>query len=245
MFKIKRIEKRVNTRKIMYSALAFIVVGITTMTLAYATLSTTLKITGSAEFQDASWNLLLEEYPMDDLPEIPPNATVNGNVLSYGNAQLITKPTIVGTQLNNYKVSLGKLGDMIMLEYKLTNLGNIPAKAVSGIWNEFEVTSESNDESDIELVYENFLYIYELYEIIYNEEGEMVDSIRIGPDDILCPGAVFVVQIVHGYNGAAPRVPYGKTTISNMGVEIKFEAADQNLCDGKNPVTPNDENDLE
>ena len=61
MFKIKRIEKRVNTRKLMYSMLAFVLVGITTMTIAYATLSTTLKITGSAEFQDASWNLLLEE----------------------------------------------------------------------------------------------------------------------------------------------------------------------------------------
>ena len=37
---------------------------------------------------------------------------------------------------------------------------------------------------------------------------------------------MFAVQISHSYSIDAPRVPYGKTTISNLGVEFDFEAAD-------------------
>ena len=58
-------------------------------------------------------------------------------------------------------------------------------------------------------------------------------------DAILCPGASFEVYLSVGISEHAPRVPYEKTTISNLSAEFNFVAADQNLCDGDTPVTPN------
>ena len=60
MIKKKRIDRTIKSKKNLYYSLFFVLVGITTMTIAYATLSATLKITGSAEFEDASWEFILE-----------------------------------------------------------------------------------------------------------------------------------------------------------------------------------------
>ena len=76
------------------------------MTIAYATLSTTFKITGSAEFEDASWNLSLQKYNVPDYWEINDDATVSGYVMTYGKAKLLNPPTLTGTSINDYKISL-------------------------------------------------------------------------------------------------------------------------------------------
>ena len=85
MFKRKSI--RINNKKLMYSMFAFVLIGIITMTIAYATLSTTLRIAGSAEFEDASWSFILEEFEIPDYWEIP-DEFKDGNVVSYGSASL-------------------------------------------------------------------------------------------------------------------------------------------------------------
>lgn len=78
----KRASLRISNRKLMYSMLAFVLVGITTMTIAYATLSTTLKITGSAEFQEASWDFVVSKLIIPDAWEVPEELLVAENVIS-------------------------------------------------------------------------------------------------------------------------------------------------------------------
>ena len=230
-----KIKERIVEKKVMRIVFLFVLLAIITMSIAYAVLSTTLNITGRTEVLDASWNMELEELIVEDYSTPPENATVSGNVISYGNAQLIIEPTIVDTQIINYKISFGKVGDSILLEYKLTNTGTIPAKVVSSKWKDYVISSETNNQEDIQLVNDYFNSNYELYELILNN-GKIVDSKLIEPGDILCPGAVFAVQISHSYSVNAPRVPYGKTTISNLGVEFDFEAADKKLCNGSTYV---------
>ena len=241
MFKNIRIDRRVNSRKIMYSALAFTLIGITTMTIAYATLSTTLKITGSAEFQDASWNLVLEEFT--DYPWDTTGASkVDGNLVVFGSGKLLQKPTIQGTTIGNYKVSIAKAGDGVFLEYKLTNMGDIPARLDSVTWSDPVVTSSTNDQDDIQLIYNYFEPFPEIRGLI-KEDGVVTSSYPVGEDSILCPGAVFEILISNYYDHDAPRVPYSKVEISNLSVDFNFVAADQNLCDGDTPLNDPDYND--
>ena len=91
--------------------------------------------------------------------------------------------------------------------------------------------------------YENFLFYADLWEG-YLENGELIDyGVHFGEDDILCPGASIAIEIYTGYEYDAPRVPYKAITISNLGMDFNFIAADQNLCNGDTPVTPNNAND--
>ena len=242
MFK-KRASLRISNRKIMYSMLAFVLVGITTMTIAYATLSTTLKITGSAEFQEASWDFVVTKLSIPDWWEVPSELLTADNVISYGDIKFIKTPTITGTTISNLDVSIKNIGDGLEAYYQITNTGEIPARLDSIIPSEWTVTSPSNNQEDIELVYENLIFDGSMNEIYY-EDGVYVDNgSRIYLDDILCPGATAGIEIIIGYRPDAPRVPYSAIKVSNLSVDINFVAVDQNLCDGDTPVTPNDAND--
>ena len=90
------------TRRTMYCALAFVLISITTMTLAYAALSTTLTITGTAEFKDVSWGIIVEEV---DVPsDFYDKAIIDGKTATLGTAKFLTKPTLTGTSINNFCV---------------------------------------------------------------------------------------------------------------------------------------------
>lgn len=228
---------RLNNRKFMYSMLVFVFICIVTISIAYATLSVTLRITGSAEFKDASWELVLEEFPDFGWAGEVETGVVNGNVVTYGDAKSLQKPTIVGTNLENFKVSLASINDCVEYEYKITNTGEIPAMLESVVWDDYIV--ESNNPENIDLINDYLDYEFGLYELFFDENGGNSYGYEMEEGTILCPGASFEVYLSIGYDVNAPRVPYEKTTISNLGVQFNFVAADQNLCDGDTPVTPN------
>ena len=234
MFK-KRYDRRINSRKIMYSTLAFVLVGITTMTLAYATLSTTLKITGSAEFQEAGWSFVIEELQIPSDWDIPAE-NVNGNTITYGKAKLLEKPTISGTSINDFKISIGQAGDEVYQEYILKNTGDVPAYISSYTYDEFEVIAEN--EEDKQLVKENFVGAVIFIEYHKDENGEWIpgDYFQDYADILICPGGQVGVELFSGYNPEAPRIPYGQASISNLDVDFILTATDQNYCEDGEPV---------
>ena len=135
---------------------------------------------------------------------------------------------------------MSKLGDGLYQNYKLTNTGEVPARLESIVYSEPEFDSDNDEE--IELVYENFVFGAGMWSCTL-ENGELIcgaDYLDI--NDIICPGATFALQIITGYNPQAPRVPYEAMTISNLSVDFNFVAADQNLCDGSTPIVDDEEN---
>lgn len=243
MLKKVRIDRTIKSKKILYYLLFFVFAAISTLTIAYAVLSTTLKITGSAEFEDASWNLVLEEwgYSVNEGEEIPPGMNIEGNTMLYGSGKLLKKPTLLGASITDFKVSLGKLGDAVLQNYYLINNGDIPARLESINYGDFDVISSTNNLEEIELVYDYFVSNAMLWECFPDEDNEekLYCPHQVSEESILCPGATFGLQIINGYMPNAPRVPYEKITIDNLNIEFNFVAADQNLCNGSTPVTPN------
>lgn len=229
-------KNRRTNRKTMYLVLAFACVSLLSMTLVYASLSTTLKITGTAKFKDASFGLTLEE--------LSPSAFVRGywdggrfdeNMWIYGTAELLKKPTVVGTSINDYRVSLTKPWDEIELYYKLTNVGSIPVVLENAIFSEPIYTSSSNNYDDIELMEENFIFNYYIA-YLYENDGELDFGNYIYNGAVLCPGTSFVICIENLFEYNATAVPSSNITISNLNAQFNFVATDNSACNGSTPV---------
>lgn len=230
MFRRFRFDRKLKSRKVLRFTLVFVFIAISAMTVAYATLSSTLTISGSAEFKDASWEIEVEEfsYPTD---EVPPGITVDGNTVLSGSAKILSKPVLSGTSITNFNIEIGALGDQAVMYYTVTNNGEIPAMLDSVVWNEPTFYSESNNQDDIVLVMNNFFYSVVMG---YCDEENPCQFIDV--EDIICPGTTVQLFVALGFDSDAPRVPYNKLVLSDFGMDLKLVAVDQNLCDGSTPV---------
>lgn len=227
------------SKKVRTCMLAFVLISIATLTIAYAALSTTLKISGTAEFQEVSWGFKVEEQTdVDYCIERDWNGRVEGNSIVAGTAQILKKPTISGTALNNFEVSFTKPEDKVYLIYRITNTGTIPAKLDSIITSEPTYTSNTNNQDDINLVKREFWWDVSSYEL-FEENGKWIDGNHIVPNAIICPGASFSIEIEASYGMFAVSVPSSNVTISNLNTKFNFVAANNNLCNGSTPVKPN------
>ena len=149
------------------------IISVFTLTIAYAVLSTTLNITGSAEISGSSWNIILNKYDYlsgstltdEQLEYILDvyGGKIYYNGIAYGDAELIKEPTISGTTISDIKTSLTKPGDAIVFYYTVTNNGTIPAKVESIVQNSPVFSSSTNNASDIELVSNNWFSEIAIY----------------------------------------------------------------------------------
>ena len=222
-----RFDRIIRSKRVMRWALVFLFVAISSMTIVYASLSTTLSIRGSAEFKDASWDIVVEEMEMYD----GYNFTKDGNAALYGSAKLLNRPTILGTSITNFNIEIAQKGDSAILAYKVKNNGQIPAMLDSVTYANKNITSAANNYSDVQLV-NNYLEFYPHF--YYCRDTEACDI--VGVSAILCPGAEFELYVTTGFNSSATKFPTSKVTVSNLGVDINFIAADQSECDGSIPT---------
>ena len=92
------------------------IISVFTLTIAYAVLSTTLNITGSAEISGSSWNITVNKYDFSSdftEDEINDGWKYYYNGFAVGDAELIKEPTISGTTISNMQISFTKPGDLI------------------------------------------------------------------------------------------------------------------------------------
>lgn len=232
MLKKLRFDRTVRSRKVMYSSLAFVLIAITTITLAYATLSTTLSITGTAEFQETGWSLLVEETAVPDGG--PSDAIIDGTVATIGDGKILTKPTISGTSILNFKVQLTKPGDQTWMFYKITNTGDIPAVLDAASWTDPTFTSSTNNSNDINLIANNYMNVAYLQGHI-SIDGE-TNGYNFEEGDVLCPGASIELHVLNGFNQDAESVPSSSVNISNISIDFNFIATDKKYCNGSTPA---------
>ena len=102
------------TRKVKIISLIVLVVMILCLTVAFAALSQTLTINGSAAVNTASWDIHFENLTLSE---------------KTGTAEVSGTPQLTGTAISGIDVSLNKPGDKIVYEFDLVNNGSIEAKA--------------------------------------------------------------------------------------------------------------------
>ena len=105
--------------------LAVLIVGVISMTVAFAALSTNLKIQGSANVAEMSWNIHFQNWALDT------ESTVNGhtNTAVYPTVSELTKtlsPNI--TKVEGVNVTLSQPGDYAKYTFEIINEGTIDAE---------------------------------------------------------------------------------------------------------------------
>ena len=218
--KNKKIKLNLKNRYILYGTLGVIIAAIFTLSIVYAALSVTLNIEGNATVNSAEWGISITE---EDMSEAMTEEAISygykildKNYIGRGDGKLIKKATISGTTISGIEVSLTKPGDIVFGAYKVTNIGNIPMKVESIKHNAANISSSTNNQSDIAWIYQSI-------------EGDVgMDSLSVG--DILCPGESDSMLFIVGIKEDITSVPSSTLTIANLGVTVNFVQADQNEC---------------
>ena len=103
-------------RKIKVLSLVALIVAVLGLTVAFAALSQTLTINGTASVDAAEWDIHFEEFK-DDNP-----------VIINGDGKLDGAPVIQGTTISNLNFELTKPGDSVVYVSIVKNDGDINAK---------------------------------------------------------------------------------------------------------------------
>ena len=216
-------------RKIKVLSVITLVVAILGLTIAFAALSQTLTINGTASVDAASWNVHFES--LDGADEVSaelsrtPNEQSNfsGSALTFGNDK---------TTASVNMTVFGRPGDTIEYNFKIVNNGTVDAiiSDVTKNTPEFGTNTEGDspetgsvvgtpDEEDIE-----FFNNYFIYKLTYTETGTEVSK-----DDVINAGEEKSVTLTIGIDEAAPELP-GSTNnetdpplfVGNLGVKIIY-----------------------
>ena len=95
--------------------LGVLIVGLVAMTVAYAALSTSLNISGTANVAATSWNVRIKGWALD--ASSTATATSTGTTSDSNNV----------TKISNFTATLNKPGDFVKYNFKIENAGTINA----------------------------------------------------------------------------------------------------------------------
>lgn len=222
-------KKRKINRSLLFLILMGVIVTIVAMSVVYAALSTKLLISGSTEVSSSSFELKVEKLLMseiygDDYKNLclSYGQICDDNYSKKGNGDILSFPVISDTSINNFKLSIQLPGDQAVVSYKVINDGTIPMKLNRVIGSTPQITSLSNNSSDVDWVNENVEFVSVL---------EKTKGTSININDILCPGDDWIIYFGATIPDDVTTIPSGAIEISNIGVSYEFLQTDQYLCD--------------
>ncbi len=197
-------EKNRGVKVVAVIALIVAVVG---LTIAYASLSTTLNITGSAQVNPANWQVEFE------------NPTVDSKLgTAEGTAPTLAPPTT----LHDFSVTLKKPGDSVVFKFDVVNKGDINAKLSTLTMPEVSaLTYEGTALSDQKTADENTVKGNLEYTLTDDEGGPITQgSLTINH------GERKTMKLTMTYKESASTLPSAEVTISGLDVSMIFEQTD-------------------
>ena len=109
--------------------LGVLIVGLVSMTVAYAALSTTLTINGTASIPETKWDIRITDWAAD----YPSTITKANNATMTNTASETTAASVAATSISNLAVRLNQPGDKAVYKFKIANYGTIGAKLASNL----------------------------------------------------------------------------------------------------------------
>lgn len=215
-------ENNKKDRKRLFMILSIIVLGVFTLSVVYAALSTTLNVTGTAEVQSASWGVKVEAMDVEEYfgAGISEAEHYKDNFVWSGSADIVDFGKIEGTTISNISVTVTTPGDFVAGLYKVTNTGTIPMVLDSYELFDIVISSNSNNQSDVEWGYSNVISVVE---VVSTEE----EALEIG--DVICPGEMFYIALEIRIDDV-DTIPSDSLNISSWGSDVVFVQGNDNLC---------------
>lgn len=199
-------------RKNKTMLLALLVVAISSMTIVFAAMSTTLKIKGAGLVSTDAWNIKFENL---------------ASVTLKGAAQETTAPTIKSdTEIGDYVVVLKRTGDEVVYNFDIHNYGKLNAKIEELNIQTPVCTGNAEDEAqkivDAQTVSESLTYT-----LTYSDGTE----VKVG--DTLKAEEVKNLTLKLAYTGES--MPSESVQITGLSVSIKYA---QDMSESEIPVEP-------
>lgn len=181
-------------RSSLLMACGALLVSVITLTIAYAVLSTTLTIKGSAKINSATWNI---------------NITAGEDFTTYGNAKF-GYPTIKSTTISDMKVDLYQPGDGVKFPFTVRNDGSLDGKLKEV--KKGTISCSSTNNYNAQKVCENITYT-----IKYEDGSEILEG------DVINSGGVqfFVLEIM--YNKKNDFITSTEVSIDGIDVVLLYE----------------------
>lgn len=209
-------------RRIKVLSLCALIVAVLGLTIAFAALSQTLTIKGSADVSATSWNVHFDK---------------NVETRIQNNAKFITEPSIADNELKaDFKVELTKPGDGVYLGFKIVNDGSVMAKLSDhiilngtdiydmGLAEDTEIArilfEEADWDGDGVTTDEERLKAKEIITLNYDFEGGVANSYDYTL--IQKNGGTISMPIYIFYKGDATELPKGNLVL-NTNFELLFE----------------------
>lgn len=180
------------TRSIKILSIIALSIAVLCLTVAYASMSETLKITGNASFDTAASEVSFQ----------------NMQVETTGSASY-TLPTIINTSLRNYRVVIRETGDSVTLTFDILNEG-VDA-TLSTLFKEIPICTGTGDEStqDEDIVCQNIEYS------LTDEDSNIIQK-----DDLLREGSVRRARLTLTYKES--QSPKNPVEISGLDIIMLY-----------------------
>lgn len=214
-----------NKRMKLYILVA-LVFSILTISIAYAVLSTSLDISGSATVQESSWGFKLGE-----------GISLSGKDYETTGSAIYNAPSFDGVTAT-YNFSLSKPGDSVTYFFRIYTLGSLPGEISSILTSNPTCTSSLNVKSDEELVCNNLLY-----EITYSDgtpiqTGDVFNTTAQNTPAITClkgasTGNVRSIKVKITFDDKVTSVPSSTVTVNNLKTTIDLKQTDK-VCNKDN-----------
>lgn len=192
-------ERKRGIKILSIIALFVAVIG---LTVAFAAMSRTLIINGTASIESANWDVRLKP---EDNSEF---------LLASAGAEVVKQGTITDTSITDFELKFTKPGDLVTLNFYIENAGDINALIES--FKLYEFTCEGtgpNAEKDAKLVCDNLKITYDETELpLYiSEKLPVYANSQVGN---------FWFDFT--YDKEATELPTNPVTIKNLGLEVKL-----------------------
>ena len=209
------------TRQIKIISLCALLVAVLGLTVAFAALSQTLTINGSAAVNAASWDIHFEK--------------TSGKETEVKGTATFTEPTLSGTTIENFSATLTKPGDSVIYYFDIVNNGTVDAVVTSYDFplaikecasnnNAYSycMNFDFNSDGDIDALDKS------VYLTLFNDRLAYADtdkSVRQG--DTLNAGETKHMKLVIEYNDTATELPENNLTLTSSDpITITYEQKD-------------------
>ena len=209
------------TRKIKIISLCALLVAVLGLTVAFASLSQTLTINGSAAVNAASWDIHFEKS--------------SGKETETEGAATFTEPTLSGTTIENFSATLTKPGDSVTYYFDIVNKGTIDAVVSSYDFplairecvnnnNAYSYCMNFDFNSDNYINGADFM----TYQTMFTSGLRYADTDKgIGAKDVIKAGETKHMKLFFEYKDTATELPKNNLTLTSKNpITITYEQKD-------------------
>lgn len=201
-----------------------ICIAVAGLTVAYAALSSSLSINGTATVTPAQWGVSFDAASLS-------TPTLANSGLT-GAASITTAPTISTTQITGYDLSLTKPGDSVTYTFDVKNTGTIDAKinTFSYLTPVYTATATGDTgTADTNLVKTNLsMKLTYAAATTVAQTGTVINAdTEVAANQKLLGGQTVKLKLTVAYDmaSASTTVPTDKVTVTNYGATIFYGQA--------------------